>query len=130
MTGPGDDLRDAFDNAPSGYALTSPEGRIQAVNATMASWLGRARDELIGTPFAELLTGGGRIHFETHFRPMLLASGLLSGVAVELLGSDGRRLPVLLTANVKFDAERRPALVRIIADDATDRRSYERELLA
>jgi sigma-B regulation protein RsbU (phosphoserine phosphatase) len=125
VTAPDADLRDAFDNAPSGYVITGPEGTIQGVNATMASWLGCARDELIGTAFAGLLTGGGRIHFETHFKPLLLASGMLSGVAVDLLGSDGRRLSVLLTANVKSDAEGRPALLRIIAHDATDRRSYE-----
>ena len=77
-----------------------------------------------------MLTAGGRIHYETHFAPMLLASGVLSGVTVDLVAADGRRLPVLLTANVKSDADGRPLLVRIVADDATDRRSYERELLA
>ncbi|MCV7419367.1 SpoIIE family protein phosphatase [Mycobacterium yunnanensis] len=124
------DLRDAFDNAPCGYVITTPDGQIQAVNDTIAFWLGRERDTLIGTPFAQLLTAGGRIHYETHFAPMLLASGSLNGVAVDIVASDGRRLPVMLTANVKSDAEGRPLLVRIVADDATDRRSYERELLA
>lgn len=130
MTGGIDDLQDAFDNAPCGYVVTTPDGEIRAVNATMASWLGRRRDALIGTPFTTLLTVGGRIHYETHFAPMLLASGVLSGVTVDLVASDGRRIPVLLTANVKAGPKGRPALVRIIADDATDRRSYERELLA
>ncbi|MBJ7337924.1 SpoIIE family protein phosphatase [Mycolicibacterium sp.] len=130
MTGGTVDGQDAFDNAPCGYVLTTPDGEIRAVNATISSWLGRPRDELIGTPFATLLTGGGRIHYETHFAPMLLASGVLSGVTVDLVASDGRRIPVLLTANVKADAQGRPELVRIVADDAADRRSYERELLA
>jgi sigma-B regulation protein RsbU (phosphoserine phosphatase) len=125
-----DSLGDAFDNAPCGYLITTPEGAIRAVNATMASWLGRERETLIGTPFAQLLTGGGRIHYETHFAPMLLASGVLSGVTVDLVTAADERLPVLLTANVKTDLEGRPALVRIVADDAADRRSYERELLA
>jgi sigma-B regulation protein RsbU (phosphoserine phosphatase) len=125
-----DSLGDAFDNAPCGYLITTPEGVIRAVNATMASWLGRERETLVGTPFAQLLTGGGRIHYETHFAPMLLASGVLSGVTVDLVTAADERLPVLLTANVKTDLEGRPALVRIVADDAADRRSYERELLA
>jgi len=124
------ELRDAFDHAPCGYVITTPDGEIQAVNETLASWVGRDFDALVGTPFAQLLTAGGRIHYETHFAPMLLASGSLSGVAVDIVASDGRRLPVLLTANVKSDAEGRPLLVRIVADDAADRRSYERELLA
>ncbi len=83
MTGGIDDLQDAFDNAPCGYVVTTPDGEIRAVNATMASWLGRRRDALIGTPFTTLLTVGGRIHYETHLAPMLLASGVLSGVTVE-----------------------------------------------
>ncbi|GLP73962.1 hypothetical protein TUM20983_10720 [Mycobacterium antarcticum] len=130
MTGGIDDLGDAFDNAPCGYVVTTPDGEIRAVNVTMASWLGREPDSLIGTPFATLLTRGGRIHYETHFAPMLLASGVLSGVTVDLVASGGRRIPVLLTANVKAGPGGRPALVRIVADDAADRRSYERELLA
>lgn len=130
MTAGLDSLGDAFDNAPCGYLITTPEGVIRAVNATMASWLGRERETLVGTPFAQLLTGGGRIHYETHFAPMLLASGVLSGVTVDLVTAADERLPVLLTANVKTDLEGRPALVRIVADDAADRRSYERELLA
>lgn len=130
MTADLDSLQDAFDNAPCGYVVTTPDGEIRAVNATMASWLGRERHAVVGTPFAQLLTAGGRIHYETHFAPMLLASGVLSGVTVDLVAADGRRLPVLLTANVKSDPEGRPVLVRIVADDATDRRSYERELLA
>ncbi|MEU0494663.1 SpoIIE family protein phosphatase [Mycobacterium sp. NPDC006124] len=130
MTAGSEAVRDAFDNAPCGYVITTPDGEIQAVNQTIASWLGRERDALIGTPFAQMLTAGGRIHYETHFAPMLLASGALSGVAVDIVASDGRRLPVLLTANVKSDADGRPLLVRIVADDAADRRSYERELLA
>ncbi|MDT5072849.1 MAG: phosphoserine phosphatase RsbU/P [Mycobacterium sp.] len=130
MTASLDSLGDAFDNAPCGYLITTPEGVIRAVNATMASWLGRERETLVGTPFAQLLTGGGRIHYETHFAPMLLASGVLSGVTVDLVTAADERLPVLLTANVKTDLEGRPALVRIVADDAADRRSYERELLA
>ena len=130
MTGGLDDLRDAFDHAPCGYVITSPGGDLQAVNATMADWLGRSRDSLIGTPFADLLTKGGRIHYETHFGPMLLASGSLAGITIDLVAADGGRLPVLLTASVKTDDDGRPLLVRIVANDASDRRSYERELLA
>jgi sigma-B regulation protein RsbU (phosphoserine phosphatase) len=125
-----DTLRDVFDSAPCGYVVTDPGGSIGAVNATMASWLGRERASLIGTPFSELLTVGGRIHYETHFAPMFLASGGLAGISIDLVAADGRRIPVLLTANVKTDDGGRPVLIRIIANDAADRRSYERELLA
>lgn len=125
-----DALRDAFDHAPCGYVVADPGGEIRAVNTTMTSWLGRSRDALIGMPFADLLTKGGRIHYETHFGPMLLASGSLAGITVDLVASDGQRIPVLVTASVKLDADGHPVLIRIIANDASDRRSYEQELLA
>lgn len=124
-----DALRDAFDNAPCGYVVLTPEGYIRAVNATVATWLARDREALIGGRFTDLLTIGGRIHYETHFAPMLLASGVLGGVTVDLVASDGNRLPVLVTANVKRDDAGRPDLIRMIVQDVTDRRSYERELL-
>jgi sigma-B regulation protein RsbU (phosphoserine phosphatase) len=123
-------LRDAFENAPCGYVVTDPGGDIRAVNATIASWLRRTPTSLIGTAFGDLLSVGARIHYETHFAPMLLGSGNLSGITVDLLASDGRRIPVLVTANVKADDGGVPQLIRIIANDASDRRSYEQELLA
>ncbi|WP_246240905.1 SpoIIE family protein phosphatase [Mycolicibacterium madagascariense] len=131
MTG-GDvaDLGDAFDDAPCGYLVTAPNGVIRAANATMASWLGRERATLIGTSFGQLLTTGGRIHYETHFAPMLLAAGGLTGISLDLVAADGRRIPVLVTANAKTGDDGKPVLIRIVATDAADRRSYERELLA
>lgn len=129
MTDELDALRDVFDEAPCGYVVLTADGIIRAVNATIATWLLRDRSAMIGTPFSDLLTAGGRIHYETHFGPMLLASGVLGGITVDLLTSDRRRIPVLLNANVKRRADGHPDLIRIVANDITDRRSYELELL-
>jgi sigma-B regulation protein RsbU (phosphoserine phosphatase) len=122
-------LRDVFDDAPCGYLVMTPDGVIRAANVTMATWLVRDRESLVGMRFTDLLTVGGRIHYETHFAPMLLASGALSGITVELVTSDGRRIPVLVAANVKTGNDGRADLIRIVANDATDRRIYEHELL-
>jgi phosphoserine phosphatase RsbU/P len=48
---------------------------------------------------------------------------------VELVAADRARLPVFLTANVKTGADGQARLLRIVVQDARDRRSYERELL-
>jgi sigma-B regulation protein RsbU (phosphoserine phosphatase) len=124
-----DVLRDVFDNAPCGYVVITTDGIIKAVNATIATWLRRDADTMVGTPFPDLLTVGGRIHYETHFAPMLLANGVLGGITVDLQAADRRRIPVLLTANLKREADGDAALIRIVVNDVTDRRSYERELL-
>lgn len=122
-------VEDLYQNAPCGFLAMSPDFRINSVNATFADWLGYEPEQLVGRPFADLLTAGGRIHLETHFAPLLQIAGRLSGVTLDLVAVDGRRLPAFVTANVKSDAYGRPEFIRIIAQDASDRRSYERELL-
>ncbi|KUI18612.1 histidine kinase [Mycobacterium sp. GA-1285] len=124
------DLDDHWENAPCGHVIAHPNGRIIRANATLMSWLGYEPNSLHGKPITDLLTVGGRLHFDTHFRAILRMSGKLDGVTVDFLTADGTRLPIFLTANVKFDADGNPELLRVTAVDASDRRSYERELLA
>ncbi len=120
---------DLYENAPCGYILARPDRSVVRVNATLLSWLGYERHELIGRSFLDLLSVGSRIHYETHFGPLLQLQGQLGGITVDLVGADRARLPVFLTANIKSDPEGRPMLWRITIQDARDRRSYERELL-
>lgn len=122
-------VEDFYENAPCGHVLAWPDGRIARINATLADWLGYPRDELLGTAFTDLLSVGARIHYETHFSPLLRSTRQISGIAVDFVRADRTRLPVFVTANVKTDADGNPVLFRITAQDAQDRRSYERELL-
>ncbi|KUH68262.1 histidine kinase [Mycolicibacterium novocastrense] len=126
----GFDFDDHWENAPTGNAIAHPDGRIIRANATLANWLGYERNSLHGKLITDLLTVGGRVHYDTHFRAILRMSGKLDGVTVDFLTADGARLPIFLSANMKFDAEGHPELMRVSAVDAKDRRSYERELLA
>ncbi len=127
MTEPG--RADFWDDSPSGHLLLTTEGRIVAANATFAGWLGHPREALRDRFFADLLTVGGRIHYETHFVPILRMTGALHGVTVDLRAADGSRLPMFLTANVKSATGADPERWRVTAVDASDRRAYERELL-
>ena len=123
------DTEDLWQHAPSGQLAATTDGRIVEANATLASWLGTTPDALRGKLITDLLTVGGRIHFETHFAPLLQMSGQLDGISVELEAADGSRRSVFLTANVKRGDGGRPELLRVNIQDARERRSYERELL-
>lgn len=116
---------DLYENAPCGYIVARPDRSIVRVNATFLTWLGYERNALIGKSFTDLLAVGSRIHYETHFAPLLQLQGQLGGITVDLVRADGVRLPVFVTANVNSGAD----LLRITVQDARDRRSYERELL-
>ena len=124
-----DSAEDLYENAPCGYLSTTVDGQVAKVNATLLGWLGLARADVVGRPFADLLTVGGMIYHETHFAPLLWMQGELGGVALELVAADGSRLPVLVTSVVKTDADGRPLLIRTTVFDARDRRTYELELL-
>jgi sigma-B regulation protein RsbU (phosphoserine phosphatase) len=102
---------------------------IVRANDTLLAWLGYERNALNNKPFTDLLTVGSRIHYETHFAPLLQLTGQLGGITVDLVAADGARLPVFVTANIKTDDGGTPILLRITIHDARDRRSYERELV-
>jgi phosphoserine phosphatase RsbU/P len=122
-------IQDFYDNAPCGFLLAYPDRRIVEANATLAAWLGYPRSELTGKLFTDLLAVGSRIHYETHFAALLEIHGELGGVAIDLMTASGVRKSVLFTANVKTGADGKPILLRIMFQDASDRRSYELELL-
>jgi PAS domain S-box-containing protein len=130
-------LRDALDesahelyeHAPCGYLSTLPDGTIVRVNQTFLDWTGYARDALLGRRLQTLLAVPSRIYYETHFAPLLRMQGSVTGVALDLLRASGAALPALVNSVQRTDAAGKPLLVRTTIFDATDRRTYERELL-
>ncbi|MGH3404245.1 MAG: PAS domain-containing protein [Streptosporangiaceae bacterium] len=92
-----DSAEDLYENAPCGYVSTLLDGKIARINGTLLGWLGHRRDELVGRcSFADLLTVGGKLYYETHIAPLLSMQGEVGGLALELKTADGRRLPVLV----------------------------------
>ena len=119
-----------YEQAACGLLTTDASGTIIAVNQTLLRWLGVDREQLIRRrTFADLLTGGGRIYHETHYAPMLSMQGSAREIAFDLACADGRRLPVLVNARRDQASDGTP-VVHVAVFDATERRMYERELLA
>jgi phosphoserine phosphatase RsbU/P len=126
-----DSVEDLYEYAPCGYLSTLLDGTIAKINATLLAWLGLERAQVVGVRrFADLLTVGGRLYHETHFAPLLRMQGEINGVALELAAADGRSLPVLVTSTLKTGTDGEPLLIRTTVVDASERRAYERELLA
>ncbi|MGW7065274.1 PP2C family protein-serine/threonine phosphatase [Streptomyces sp. NPDC054855] len=125
-----DSAEDLYEAAPCGYLSTLMDGTIAKVNTTLLDWLGMKREAVVGqVRFADLLTVGGKLYHETHFAPLLRMQGELRGVALEMKGADGSRLPVLVSSVIKHGGEGDPLLIRTTLFDASDRRAYEQELL-
>lgn len=118
-----------YEEAPCGLLAMRPDRSIVSVNRTLAAWLACRPEDLVGRRFTDLLTAGSRIHYDTHFAPLLAVSGQLRGIAVDLVTPTGDWLAVLLAADVRPDAGE-DGLIYVAVHDAAERRRYERELLA
>lgn len=126
-----DDADDLYESAPCGYLSTLPDGTIVKANATFLRMVGYDRSDIVGSrTLQSLLSAGGRIYHETHYAPLLRMQGFVREIAVDVVRKDGARLPVLLNSALKVDVGGEPVLVRVAVFDATERRSYERELVA
>jgi sigma-B regulation protein RsbU (phosphoserine phosphatase) len=126
---PAEDLEDLYENAPCGYISLLPDGRIFKVNSTFCRWIGFTSADLIGRRLQDSLNIAGRIFFETHFAPLLRMQGFFNEVALDFTTRSGERLPVLVNATEKRDAEGNHVFTRLAIFSAADRRRYERELL-
>lgn len=116
-----------YEDAACGLLLTEVNGTIIRSNRTICAWLGRPSAEIIGVRFQSLLSVGGRIFHQTHWAPLLQMQGSLAEVKLELLHGDGRKLPMVLNAQVRRinDAE----FHELALFSARDRHKYEEELL-
>ncbi|MGY1858336.1 SpoIIE family protein phosphatase [Modestobacter sp. SYSU DS0290] len=124
-----DDPADLYENAPCGYLSTLPDGRIVKVNATLCSWLGRPREEVLRTRLRDLLSVGGQVFHDTHLAPLLRMQGAVREVALDAVRADGSLLPCLVNAVEVRDADGNALMVRATLFEATARRRYERRIL-
>jgi PAS domain S-box-containing protein len=117
-----------FEHAACGLVVTGPGGIILRANATFCDWLGHDPAELSGQRrLQDLFTMGGRVFHQTHCAPMLQVRGSVAEVQVDLLHRDGSRLHMLMNIVRRLHGD--IALDEFAFFLATDRRSYERELL-
>jgi phosphoserine phosphatase RsbU/P len=129
----GDDDSTLFDNAPCGLLTTTADGHIYRANRTFCAWLQYEVEQLSNLRFQALLTIGSKVFHQTHWMPLLQLQRSVAEVQFELVRSDGRVVPMLINAAQRTETtgERTgQSVMDIAAFVATDRRKYERELLA
>jgi PAS domain S-box-containing protein len=125
-----ENLDDLYEHAPCGYCSCLPDGTLVKLNQTLLGWLGYSRQELVARQsLQQLLTVGGRLHYEMHCVPLLLLQGHVREISYSLRDKNGSTIPVLLNAVLRRGTNNEPLVVRVTLFDITDRRKYEQELL-
>ena len=120
---------DLWEQAPCGLLVTGADGTMLYANATICRWLGYELAQLVGVKrFADVMPMGARVFLQTHWTPLLQIQGSVSEVQLDLLHREGHRLPMILNAiRRERDGRVQDEIAVLIA---TDRKTYERELLS
>ncbi|GAB3605371.1 hypothetical protein GCM10027413_07800 [Conyzicola nivalis] len=118
-----------YQQAPFGYVVTDNDDVVVRVNETLLGWGGFDEQRVLGRPFRDLLTPGSQLLYETRHLPVLGLQGFAHEVFLQLETATGAQLPVLINASKVLDADGSGHEVRIGVLDASNRVSYERELL-
>ncbi|WP_345816377.1 PAS domain S-box protein [Paraburkholderia sp. PREW-6R] len=117
-----------FEHAACGLLVADANGRILRVNATLCAWLGYGANELAHTRhIQDLLSGGGKVFYQTHWAPLLRMQGSVAEVKLNMMHRDGHMVPMLLNAvrRTHDHLDYIEVAVLIVAD----RHKYEQELL-
>ena len=121
------DAESLFQHAACGLLLCAPDGLILKANATFCGWLGYAETELLGEKkLQDLLSIGGRVFHQTHWRPLMQVQGSVSEVLLDVRPRHGDKLPMLFNAVRRKHGEMQYDEIAVFV--ATDRRKYEQHL--
>ena len=118
---------DLYQNAPAMYFSLDFQGRILVCNRTMLRTLGYERVELQGRHYDVLIPEEHRPSARARFDRFLQDGRVMA--ESRWMTTDGRVLDVLVTGTVVRDPEGRMHHCRSVAQDITDRKRLEAELL-
>jgi PAS domain S-box-containing protein len=109
--------RDLYHHAPVMYFSLDEAGRFAAVNETLLHTLGYLREELLGHPFARLLTPEAQAAFERD--PAYLER--TGGVETHWVGANGQVQQVWIGTTTIMDVSGKVVRSRCAATDITER---------
>ncbi len=121
------DVETLFQHAACGLLLCAADGVILKANWTFCGWLGYAEHDLVGKKtLQDLLTIGGRVFHQTHWRPLMQVQGSVAEVLLDVRQSQGEKIPMLFNAVRRKHGEAQYDEIAVFV--ATDRRKYEQHL--
>ncbi|WP_298862086.1 HAMP domain-containing sensor histidine kinase [uncultured Sulfitobacter sp.] len=111
---------------PCGLLTVDHLGEVLSANERLAGWLHLNSTDLVGRPLTQLFTKASRIVFETSIVPLLSLKSCVDGASLDLVSSEGAKIPVLLSAEVTGSGESSVTTFAFLLADA--RRAFERDL--
>lgn len=121
------EIEDLYNKAPCGYHTLDKDGIILRMNDTELSWLGYAREEVVGHRMTEFLSPREKEVFKATFVGFNQCGPRLNADA-ELLRKDGTVLPTVINSVAVLDADGNFVQSRTTVFDNTDRLKTDQQL--
>jgi PAS domain S-box-containing protein len=124
--------RDYVDNIIKTMAdaliVTDSDRKIRTINPVTAKLLGYKEDELIGMP-VDAIIAQEELQFKREGTTVdLIEKGSISNIDKSLVTKDGRKIPVLFSANVMHDNKSKIQGMVYMALDITERKRAEEQI--
>lgn len=110
-------------------AVTSDVGQVLQVNEELLRIVGRNLSDWRGVQIDDMMPHAVRIFLQTHVWPMLYRNGSIREIHLELQGSQGQILPVMVNCDRLPSADGKTTYIWVIFP-AEERSRFEIELLA
>lgn len=124
-----EEIEDLYNRAPCGYHSLDKDGVIVKVNDTELSWLGYARDEVVGKmKWTDLLVPESIQVFRENF-PRLIEQGFVQDLEIGIIRKDGRVFTTLINASAIYDSSGNFVMSRSTVFDITERKAAEQKIL-
>jgi PAS domain S-box-containing protein len=125
-----EEVQSLYNEAPCGYHSVNGDGLIIEMNKTWLSWIGYAREEVIGKLYmSDLFTPAGKVLYKDTFS-ILKSQGWLNNIEFEVISRNGSSLFVILNSTAIRDKSGNFIKSRTTAFNITDRHLAEEKVIA
>ncbi|WP_159877454.1 diguanylate cyclase [Aquitalea denitrificans] len=119
------ELADLYNQAPVGYHAIDRDGVIVQMNDRELHWLGYTRDEVIGKMSIRQLLPADCDAIFLERQQRMLTGEQLPPLNIQLIGKNGRQIPVRTSSSAVLDAAGHFVMSRTAVMDVTEQRELE-----
>lgn len=120
---------DLFEHSPDMYHIVNREGTIISCNQTEAERLGYRKDELVGHSVLVLYPPAYHLTVTDLLNGVFEKNREVLGLEEQMVTKTGEGVDVSVSASIVYDESRKPAFMRVVARDITEKKKLESKIL-
>ncbi|MCX6145123.1 MAG: PAS domain S-box protein [Ignavibacteriales bacterium] len=119
---------DLFEHSPDMYHIVNRQGIIISCNQTEADRLGYRKDELVGHSLLTFYAPENRVAVQSLVTDVFENHREVSGHEQQFMAKGGEIVDVSVSTSIVYDESRKPAFIRIVARDITEKKKLESKI--